>query len=258
MIELREALLGSLIDDAGLFPPARKPMERAAEDHRAALTGPHGWMLGRFLCPASRVGELRADPDWTLGVVSDGDWRADLDAAVAAGADAFELRDPGPEAYETLRDAPVRVFVERPASLEELAEAELGAKIRCGGEDADAFPTDREVADFISGCRALDLPFKATAGLHHPFREEDPELGLLQHGFVNLLVAAAVDVEHVEDIVAERDPAAFHFYADGLRWHHAEADLGFVRLARTRFTAFGSCSLSEPVEDLVRHGLLDG
>ncbi|MDP9386274.1 MAG: hypothetical protein M3P50_13810, partial [Actinomycetota bacterium] len=60
MPDARLALLGALIDDAGLFPPARKAMDRAIADHRAAQAGEHCWLLGRFLCPASRLEELAA------------------------------------------------------------------------------------------------------------------------------------------------------------------------------------------------------
>ena len=52
------ALLEGLIDHAPLFPPASLPLEEALEDHRRALASPHAWMVARFVCPASRVGEL--------------------------------------------------------------------------------------------------------------------------------------------------------------------------------------------------------
>jgi hypothetical protein len=214
-------------------------------------------MLGRFLCPASRLGALEADPDWTLGVISDGEeWRADLEAAVTAGADCFELIDPGEQAYETLTEAPVTVFVERPASIAALASFELGAKLRCGGLVAEAFPSDAAVAEFIATCREHDVPFKATAGLHQPFRTPDPETGALQHGFVNLLAATILDVEHVGAVVAETDRGRFHVDAHGLRWRGHEAPEGWIRLGRTRLDAFGSCSIDEPFEALVGHGIL--
>jgi len=251
-----QTLLARLIDDAGQFPPARKPLARAVEDFRAAKDGPHGWMVGRFLCPASRLGE--ADLPRPLGVVADGpDWAADLAAAVAAGADAFELRDPGPDTYSALDVAPLDVFVENPADLNALATHRLGAKLRCGGLDAAAFPSDAEVAGFIEGCRREGIPFKATAGLHHPFRTRDHAIGVLQHGFVNLLAASVLDGVDLEAVIAEADPSAFAIGPGELAWRDARADREALEEARGRFTAFGSCSVAEPVQDLLAHGILE-
>lgn len=54
------ALLGGLIDYAGLFPPAKQPMEAAVRDYLRYRECEDGWMLGRFVCPAARLGELAA------------------------------------------------------------------------------------------------------------------------------------------------------------------------------------------------------
>lgn len=253
MTAAQEALLARLVDDAGQFPPAAKPLDEAVADHLGARGGEHEWILGRFLCPASRLREGLPAP---LGVVSDGEWREDLGAAVQLGADALELRDPGPDAYASLAAAPLQVFVEGAADLEALRAAGLGAKIRCGGLTADAFPGDAQVAAFISECRRLEIPFKATAGLHHPFRTADARTGALQHGFVNLLAATALDVEDLEPVIAEDDPAAFSVSAQGLRWRDAQAGPDQIAAARSLFTAYGSCSFEEPVEDLLRYGIL--
>jgi hypothetical protein len=86
---------------------------------------------------------------------------------------------------------------------------------------------------------------------------EDPVIGVLQHGFVNLLAASILDLEHAEAIVAEADVTRFHVDEHGLRWRGHEAPEGWIRLGRSRFTAFGSCSLDEPLEGLIEHGLLE-
>ena len=47
------------------------------------------------------------------------------------------------------------------------------AKVRTGGVTPDAFPSARRrSARFIARCAELSVPFKATAGLHHPLRGE--------------------------------------------------------------------------------------
>ncbi|MDX6742390.1 hypothetical protein [Actinocorallia sp. A-T 12471] len=53
-------LLHGLVDDAGLFPPARLPMAAALARHRADRAAGHPMLAHRFLCPASRLGELTA------------------------------------------------------------------------------------------------------------------------------------------------------------------------------------------------------
>ncbi len=52
------ALLEKLIDYAGMFPPARLPMGEALHHYTRLAKTPEAWMLGRFVCQASRLGEL--------------------------------------------------------------------------------------------------------------------------------------------------------------------------------------------------------
>lgn len=58
-------LLAGLVDDAGLFPPESLPMGEALARHHAdettEATG-RSMLTHRFLCPASRLAELRAEP----------------------------------------------------------------------------------------------------------------------------------------------------------------------------------------------------
>jgi hypothetical protein len=313
--DTRRVLFERLIDDAGLFPPARKPIAEAVTDHRAARGDSAAWMLGRFICPVARLEELaKKDPgaDWEIGCVlapQADDWPASVRSelkgvrAYAGGGTvrAIELPVPsGPpgnrvrEVASAVSEAAVEgrergserlaLFLEVPAAageeseliswLEAIAEARAGAepagrcapaaKLRCGGPTAGHFPDDRRAAVFISACRRLDLPFKLTAGLHHPFRTRDPETGALQHGFVNLLAATAFASDpggargpaELEPIVAERQPEAFEIDAGGPAWRGARAGPDAAAAARRLFRSFGSCSFAEPLEGLAAHDLL--
>jgi hypothetical protein len=52
------ALLTGAIDYAGMFPPAKLPLEEAFRNYLVYRECPDAWMLGRFICPAGRLEEL--------------------------------------------------------------------------------------------------------------------------------------------------------------------------------------------------------
>lgn len=195
-----------------------------------------------------------------------------------ARVDCFELRPDSPEAIDRAIDQipeDVMAFFEVPATgdcrgyIAALAGNDAAAKIRCGGVTPEAFPSSEQVAAFVLACKSAAVPFKATAGLHHPLRAEqnltyddDPPRGVM-HGFVNLFMAAAFvrsgnrELEFVVDLLEERDPGAFRFGEDSAAWR--EHEIGAADIARARETfalSIGSCSFAEPVEDLQQLGWL--
>src|SRR4051794_37812910 len=52
------AFLAGVIDYAGLFPPAKLPLEQAARAYVRYGRGEDAWLLGRFVCPAARLADL--------------------------------------------------------------------------------------------------------------------------------------------------------------------------------------------------------
>jgi hypothetical protein len=50
--------LNEIVDYAGLFPPAALALEPATRNFAAYRRGAEAWMLGRFICPAAKLGEL--------------------------------------------------------------------------------------------------------------------------------------------------------------------------------------------------------
>lgn len=288
---VREALSG-LIDFAGLFPPASLGMAEAVAEYRSARTGPQAWMVQRFICPADRLLELAGvlsatmtagEEPWALVVTArPGDLAviADFEAEMSGGADVVVVETLLPEGADVAAVVEIVearhsvVFFEVPwqrpigppldvlvAARSALGRA-LGAKVRCGGVVAEAFPAPEVLADFLVACRHRKLPVKATAGLHHPFRHLDPITGFTHHGFVNLLAAAALahtdgSPEELAEVLADMDPDAFALTARSLTWrgHRIEAaDLTATR--RDLFVGYGSCSFNEPVDDLTALGIL--
>ncbi|MFF3852016.1 hypothetical protein [Micromonospora sp. NPDC002575] len=130
--------------------------------------------------------------------------------------------------------------------------APVAAKFRTGGLAAELFPTPAELAAVICACRDRELPFKLTAGLHHALRHRDPETGFAHHGFGNVLAAtlAAADgagVDEVAAVLGTTDPVPLVERARAAR----AAD-------RPLWMGYGSCSITEPLTDLVRLGLVNG
>ena len=135
-----------------------------------------------------------------------------------------------------------------------------GFKLRCGGLEASAFPSPRDVAALIAFAGLNGLPLKFTAGLHHPIRHRDAGIGTMMHGFLNVFVAGVLYVSrwtNATDVLEDEDPGDFAFDSDGLRWRDRRASLAEIEAARRWMTSFGSCSFDEPRDDLRALGFLD-
>ncbi|MER7168833.1 hypothetical protein ABT336_22545 [Micromonospora sp. NPDC000207] len=130
--------------------------------------------------------------------------------------------------------------------------ASVAAKFRTGGLAAELFPTPTELAAVICACRDRALPFKLTAGLHHAVRHRDPETGFTHHGFGNVLAAVlaadgGADVSTVAALLATTDPVPLVEPARAARDR-----------VRPLWVGYGSCSILEPLTDLIRLGLVNG
>jgi hypothetical protein len=295
------SLLRESIDYAGLFPPAGLGMAQAVANYASYRTGPHAWALGRFVVPAVRLMELEQAADellprspssdrWHVAALIGADATEELEvigefncrhAAEGAGAIAVDVV----EAKADSADAVERILSRIPSYLQAYVEIPLARdpaplatavakrggrlKVRTGGVTADAFPAAADLVGFLRAARAAGVPFKATAGLHHPLRAEyrltyEPGSACgTMFGFLNLFLAAAFvgagqdDDAAVERLLEERDRQAFRFDAGGVEWRGRRLDLDTIRLARESFiVSFGSCSFTEPIGDLQSLGLL--
>ena len=241
--DARVALLSRLIDHAPLFPPASLPLPDAVAEDARARESRDAFMLARFVCPATRLGELR---DVGRGV------SAVLDGPLPSGSNVEAVEVRMGEELGTLADLAPEVYVEvllddgLEERLDALAAHGLRAKVRCGGASV---PSTAELAAFVSGCRARSLVFKATAGLHHAVRTNG------EHGFVNLLAAVVFGDE--ENALAETDPAVFGLDASAFSWRGQAVSADELAAARRdRLHSIGSCSFFEPVEELEALGVL--
>jgi hypothetical protein len=241
--DARIALLGGLIDHAALFPPMSMTTAGALVEDRRARESDAAFVLGRFVTPASRLGELGSEMR-AISVVLDDQLPDD------PRIEAVEARIPDDPA--SLTGIAGEVYVELPLDgelegrLERLAELGLRAKVRCGGGDV---PTPEALARFVRACRERKVVFKATAGLHHAVRSG------ADHGFLNLLAAVVFGDE--ERALSEREPGSFELSSSEFRWGENVAGLAEIeRARRERLHSIGSCSFFEPVGELRARGFL--
>ena len=285
-------LLYHVVDYAGLFPPASLSMADAIREYARQKEGPDAWALGRFVLPAARLDEFESGSDGLLPITAAQSWalsallgshlEEDLDRIeafnerhrnVAAGAvivDTVELKTHSARdiarasemldrRFDTYMEVPV---ADDPAELiDAISQTIAKAKIRTGGVTDDAFPPSHQVVRFIQRCLAHGVGFKATAGLHHPWRAEyrltyapDSPSGTM-YGFLNMLLCTAALLATADEAVAvgvleERDPAAVRFDAQGAHWRGVTLPIESLEQARDGMVSFGSCSFADPVADL--------
>lgn len=285
MSDAMTALLRGLVDYAGLFPPAALPMGDAVRRYAMYRVGAHRGMLARFVVPVARLEEF-AQEAATVHDAADGPWGLSVlaGAADAQALATFERAHAGLARIEVIEakasdEATIAalatalgsrrlIYVELPVTLDPglliaaLGRRGLRAKIRTGGVTRDAFPSPEDVLRFLARCVEHGVPFKATAGLHHPMRGEyaltyapDAERGVM-YGFLNVFLAAVLlRAGHTEEellpLLEERDVSAFTVTPAAISWRGMRADAATIHEVRSQFAgSFGSCSFEEPVQDL--------
>lgn len=240
------ALLESLIDYAGVFPPAGLSLETAVCNYGDYRNGKYSWMLRSFVIGAAEMPRVPKSFDGSLAVL------AEADETRAASIESKGV-------VSAQRPVYCEVSIDKLSDLDVVKQAGCFAKIRTGGLKPEAIPPAQNVAAFIAACAERRLPFKATAGLHHPIRAVypltyEPEAPqAVMHGFLNVLMASAFawhGEQEIEPIVSEMDPSAFSF-DERAHWRNKSLDAAQISDARHRFIhSIGSCSFDEPVHEL--------
>jgi hypothetical protein len=193
----------------------------------------------------------------------------------AAVVEQFEMPLPADLNRELLKEIRSRVldrklntFWEAPAKAAEraiklIAEnnaaapgRKLGFKLRTGGVTAEAFPSSSQIAAALSAAGTQKVPVKFTAGLHHPVRLFHDSVQTRMHGFLNVLGAGVLALEHdwtekqIVEMLEDEDPASFSCDEEFFAWRDSRISAERIRVHRELVTSFGSCSFDEPREDL--------
>lgn len=285
------ALLTGIVDYAGLFPPAGLDLATVVDNYAAYSASDDAWMLGRLVVPVARLDDLarakdaasrRDGPPWRIAGLLGPDPLADIDSAHSFNAGRADITVDvleGKLSANVLADvasasADFEVFVELSladdptALLAAIGAARLQAKIRTGGVTADAIPDARAVLSAMRCAVEMKIPFKATAGLHHPLCGDHPLTyeaaapHAIMFGFMNVFLAAAFLEQGMGDdealrLLGEQNAGAFSIGRHEVHWR--ESALGEDKLAAMRrgvARSFGSCSFREPVDDLHALGWL--
>jgi hypothetical protein len=76
------------------------------------------------------------------------------------------------------------------------------------------------------------------------------------HGFLNIFLAAAflwagMETKPAAQLLDEQSAEAFHFDLEGIGWRQHRLNRHEIAAARRSFAvSFGSCSFTEPIDDL--------
>lgn len=289
-------LLAGAIDYAGLFPPAALSMSEAVINYATYRSSNYNWMLGRFIVMASRLEEFYENAQEFISKDGTDPWRV----SVVAGEDVvetmhliknFNARNHQSAICDTVEvkattqgkidntivslPTDVTAYFEiapddsLPDLIATLALRGQRAKIRTGGITPDAFPTSQQIIRFVRTCLAANVPFKATAGLHHPVRcfkpltyQKDSVKGTM-HGFLNLFMMIGFaregfKVSVLEDVMEDEFGEVFHFEEHSATWRdNFSLNTRQIEILRKiGIQSFGSCSFDEPVADLQKLGVL--
>jgi hypothetical protein len=289
------------VDYAGLFPPAQLSLPEAVKIYDRAQASPHCWMLDRFVLPAARLSELvnvladsqahHSTKPLSLSIILSKNWATELEPLQSFTAGSYLNQTlsqpialgslevtplPPSEIQEVCLHLPDQVtsFFEIPFNaelepyLKVLQQTAAAAKLRTGGITPEAFPSSTQLSQRILAFAEAKIPFKATAGLHHPLRGkhcltyEPDSASTTMHGFLNVAILAAFALQQTLNweegiaILEETSIASFQFTDTEIRWRDRSLSLDEVIRSRQFFRSFGSCSFQEPIDDLHSLSLL--
>ncbi|MFL6170245.1 MAG: hypothetical protein ACJ711_11280 [Ornithinibacter sp.] len=279
-------LLHRLVDDASVFPPGNASLADAVRGHAVHRSAWYAGCVGPLLVPAASVADLVQVLDAPDAVASPtahqplevvliarpGAAPGTTTAALDALSGEHRVRVVGAELawQEGWRDlglGDLALALEVPRgddSAVAVADVHTArgegrrvvAKFRTGPTPTWPWPDEAELGGFIGLCAQLGVPFKLTGGLHHAVRGRYAVDGIPEenHGVLDVLVAtsaalAGASAQELAALLAVRDVTAL---ADLVAaWPDATA-----LAVREAFTAYGCCTVTDPVGELADLGLL--
>lgn len=281
------------IDYAGVYPPAGLPAAEAASCYREYWNGPNRFALGRLVWPADRLNELAeqiatldcSKQAWKVSAVA-----AKQDSisaiqefnqlALKAKVDTIEIKaaEVSPDCeliarwhYNLFLEVTVAELAGLPEWIGQNPRAYL--KLRTGGLQAGAFPAPESLFEFVWNCCLASKPYKFTAGLHHlatgdySLTYSPDSAKACMFGSTQLLLASAYLGKYFSQGSKQEDLQRFlkQLQPDQLghwNWSQTSVEWDGVALTlqdlqqfrRVGCKGFGSCSFSEPIEEMTALG----
>ena len=289
MLSSLKLLLTAIVDYAGLFPPAELSMQEAIANYSKYCQTLDNWLLGHFVVPVSRLPELEVllvnrYPEnklvipCSISAILSENWELELKQIQAfnhrnqiqIAAVEFKPLSLG-EIQQAINHLPkgIESFLEIPLDenlenyLAVLKGTKVAAKIRTGGLSTEVFPPVDRLCQFIFASAEAQVPFKATAGLHHALAGnyavsyKGKSFSTNMQGFLNLSILAALvygqklTQSEALTVLQESSSTNFKFQEDNITWHNHYLNLAELQKSRKCFfRSFGSCSFQEPLDEL--------
>jgi hypothetical protein len=256
-----------ILDYAGMFPPAKLPLDAALRNFQDYQHHEHADYLSRFVAPVGQVPDLPSSTPLTVLVKP-----AELNATLRdLKADSIEVPWQEDLSLTLLDHFPGDIFIEldwrKPYAPQMATIAKrsprFALKLRTGGVTPESIPPSKAIAEFLLCAAQYKLPLKATAGLHSPVPHDDPDVGARMHGFLNFFCAGFLaysergDHEAITRVLEDFSYEDFSFGEHSMRCGTFEFSVQEIDRLRSRWlSSFGSCSFLEPIEHLKTHGLI--
>ncbi|MCP4306997.1 MAG: hypothetical protein GY788_19415 [bacterium] len=281
LIDARRPLLAGILDYDAMSGPGNSSMKQAASAYRDTVAGPHGWVVGSFVCPSSRLEELVSlltgsmvpgERPWQVGVVVD----EELGAAAMHASVFHTYMDPAGAitSIETMTDGGLEgaatslVTAASGIATSTIAYADLGAE--CVDKDIAALtelaklriqpigglldlghrsPDPQRLAATILASAQRRIPVKVRSSLAL-------DALLLQSLTATVLAHQGASIDQLEELLATEPAGGITASGVGLRYQNDLFGAPDIRGARSTIRSWSCPDLNSAISQLVALGLL--
>ncbi len=251
----RGALFSGLVDDARLLGDQRVSLEDAVEQHRSLRTGDNGWIVGRFMLPATMLEDLAGilirtmtagETPWRIAAIFGDDPARDASIAAsfhaamdpAASIDSVHVPWNRRRPIEFATDSLVAGHGVHPDVLPLLStdiayhpEAALEIVDRTRADtlrpvglslESTARHDPALLLEMMDRCARAGVPFTIGPDSRAAVTRSDPSDSGLKYGVVNLigtmLMGSTAHPDDRMDLLLDDDPGSFEIGFAGMRW----------------------------------------
>ncbi len=238
MLKPFRQFMEGLIDYAGLFPPATLTMDKAIRNYAKFRQSSEAWMLGRFICPATRLSEL--EPYKAILFPNGESWRF----SVLGKGGATEK-----EFLKNLREDLMNISAFKEFQGERVIvdafEVRLPQKLIASGTSAEIARFLNRVAEVIEqeGPPELTVAYEGGFPENWPSRIGVQVMGLAEH---NRYISGSGSFRHYQ-------PALYKIRCGGVEAHHYPTPEQVARVLLSCLTHHQAFKATAGLHHPVRH-----